>query len=48
VRAALSGGAVCGLSLYFGGRKGGGTGLALTLLTESGGPVAAPDVRDES
>jgi hypothetical protein len=39
---------VCGLARYFGGHQAGGTGLALTLLTESVAAVAAPGVRDES
>jgi len=39
---------VCGLALYRGGRKAAGTGLALTLLTESVRAVAALGVRDES
>jgi hypothetical protein len=46
--AALGCGLVCGLALYFGGRKAGGTGLALTLLTESVAAVAALGVRAES
>jgi hypothetical protein len=47
VGAALGCGLVCGLALYFGKRKAGGTGLALTLLTESVAAVAALGVRDE-
>jgi hypothetical protein len=47
VRAALGCGLVCGLALYLGKRKAGGTGLALTLLTESVAAVAALGVRDE-
>jgi hypothetical protein len=45
--AALGCGVVCGLALYLGQRKAGGTGLALTLLTESVAAVAALGVRDE-
>jgi hypothetical protein len=45
--AALGCGLVCGLALYFGKQKAGGTGLALTLLTESVAAVAALGVRDE-
>jgi hypothetical protein len=41
-------GLVCGLALYLGGRKVGGTGLALTLLTESVAAVAALGVHDDS
>jgi hypothetical protein len=49
VGAALGCGMVYGLALYLGGRKAGGTGLALTLLTESVGAVAARwGVRDPS
>jgi len=48
VGATLGCGVVCGLALYLGGRKGAGTGLALTLLTESVAAVAALGVRDES
>jgi hypothetical protein len=47
VGAALGCGLVCGLALYLGKRKAGGTGLALTLLTESVAAVAALGVRDE-
>jgi hypothetical protein len=47
VGAALGCGLVCGLALYFGKRKAGGTGLALTLLTESVAAVAALGVRNE-
>jgi hypothetical protein len=46
--AALGCGVVCGLALYFGGRQAGGTGLALTLLTESVAAVAALGARDQS
>jgi hypothetical protein len=46
--AALGCGVVCGLALYFGGRRAGGTGLALTLLTQSVAAVAALGVRDSS
>jgi len=48
VGAALGCGLVCGLALYRGGRKAAGTGLALTLLTESVRAVAALGVRGES
>jgi hypothetical protein len=37
----------CGLALHLGKRRAGGTGLALTLLTESVAAVAALGVRDE-
>jgi hypothetical protein len=47
VGAALGCGLVCGLALYLGKQKAGGTGLALTLLTESVAAVAALGVRDE-
>jgi hypothetical protein len=47
VGAALGCGLVCSLALYFGKQKAGGTGLALTLLTESVAAVAALGVRDE-
>jgi hypothetical protein len=47
VGAALSSGLVCGLALYLGKQKAGGTGLALTLLTESVAAVTALGVRDE-
>ena len=47
VGAALGCGLVCGLALYLGKHKAGGTGLALTLLTESVAAVAALGVRDE-
>jgi hypothetical protein len=47
VGSALGCGLVCGLALYLGKRKAGGTGLALTLLTESVAAVAALGVRDE-
>jgi hypothetical protein len=47
VGAALGCGLVCGLALYLGKRTAGGTGLALTLLTESVAAVAALGVRDE-
>jgi hypothetical protein len=47
VGATLGCGVVCGLALYLGGRKAGGTGLALTLLTESVGAVATLGVRDQ-
>jgi hypothetical protein len=46
--AALGCGLACGLALYLGGRKGAGTGLALTLLTESVGAVAALGARHQS
>ena len=46
--AALGCGVACGLALYFGGRKAGGTGLALTLLTESVAAVTALGVRESS
>src|SRR5262249_11270656 len=48
VGAALGCGLVCGLALSLGGRRAGGTGLALTLLTESVGAVAALGGRDAS
>ena len=48
VGTALGCGVVCGLALYLGKRKTGGTGLALTLLTESVAAVAALGVRDPS
>jgi hypothetical protein len=46
--AALGCGLACGLALYLGGRKVGGTGLALTLLTQSVAAVAALGGRDPS
>ena len=46
--AALGCGVVCGLALYLGKRNAGGTGLALTLLTESVAAVATLGVRDQS
>jgi hypothetical protein len=48
VGAALGCGLACGLALYLRGRKAAGTGLALTLLTESVGAVADPGVRADA
>ena len=47
VGAAVGFGVVCGLALYYGGRKNASTGLALALLTESVAAAATLAVPDE-